>query len=208
MTVTDQDRVVEWLREFRQFDQNGQLPQLEIVALPNDHTAALKPGARTPYAMVADNDYALGRMVEALSHSRYWRDTLLVSIEDDAQSGPDHVSNHRIEALVVSAYDNRGLVDHTHYSTSSVLRTIELVLGLPPMSQFDASATPLSAVFSGQLDLKPWKATTPLVNLDATNPPGAPGSQASEKLDLRSADASDPVEFNRILATYLRYVHM
>jgi YVTN family beta-propeller protein len=204
LTISDQDRVVEWLREFRHFEQSGGLPQLEIVWLPSDHTAALKPGARAPYAMVADNDYALGRMVEALSHSRYWKDTLLVSIEDDAQAGPDHVSDQRMPAYVVSAFSNRGLVSHTHYTTSSVLRTIELILGLPPMSQFDAGATPLSDLFSAAPNTLPWKASSPNVSLVQTNPPGGPGARASEQLDLRSADASDPAEFNRILLTYLR----
>jgi YVTN family beta-propeller protein len=206
VTYSDQNRIVEWLREFRQFEQSGALPQLEVVWLPSDHTAGMKPGARTPYAMIADNDYALGRMVEALSHSRYWRDTLLVSIEDDAQAGPDHVSNQRIEALVVSAYTNRGLVDHTHYSTSGVLRTIEAALGLPPMSQFDAGATSLAGLFTTVPDVRPWKATLPLVSIGAINPPDGPGARASERLDLRSADAADPQEFNRILATYLKDV--
>ena len=203
VTYSDQDRVVEWLREFRQFEANGTLPQLEVVWLPNDHTAAMKPGARTPYAMVADNDYALGRMIEALSHSRYWRDTLLISIEDDAQAGPDHVSSQRIEALVVSAYTSRGLVDHTHYSTSSVLRTIEALLSLPPMSQFDAGATSLAGVFTSVPDTRPWKAALPQTALDAINPADGPGARASERLDLRTADAADPAEFNRILLKYL-----
>jgi YVTN family beta-propeller protein len=207
LTYSDQDRIVEWLREFRQFEASGDLPQLEVVWLPSDHTAGMKAGARTPYAMIADNDYALGRMVEALSHSRYWKDTLLVSIEDDAQAGPDHVSNQRIEALAVSSYVTRGIVDHTQYSTSGVLRTIELVFGLPPMSQFDASATPLG-VFAQTPDLRAWRATQPNINITALNPAGGPGAQASAKLDLRSADAADPAEFNRILATYLKYVRM
>lgn len=208
VTYSDQDRVVEWLREFRQFEQSGALPQLEVVWLPSDHTAGMKSGVRTPYAMIADNDYALGRMVEALSHSRYWRDTLLVSVEDDGQAGPDHVSSQRIEALVVSSYANRGLVDHTHYSTSGVLRTIEAALGLPPMSQFDAGATPLTGLFTSVPDQRPWKATLPLISIDAINPSGGPGARASERLDLRTADASDPIEFDRILATYLKYVKM
>ncbi len=208
VSYSDQDRIVEWLREFRQFEANGELPQLEVIWLPSDHTAAMKPGARTPYAMIADNDYALGRMVEALSHSRYWKDTLLVSIEDDAQAGPDHVSNQRIEALVVSAYVNRGAVDHTHYTTSSVLRTIELALGLPSMSMFDASATPLSGVFSQTPDVRPWRATLPQVSITAVNPANGPGAQASAKLDFRTADAVEPEEFNRILATYLKQIRI
>ena len=204
VSISDQERVTEWLREFRRFELSGQLPQLEVVWLPSDHTAALKAGAPTPFAMVADNDYALGRMVEALSHSRYWKDTLLVTIEDDAQAGPDHVSDQRIPALVVSAYTNRGLVIHTHYTTTSVLRTIELVLGLPPMSQFDAGATPLTDAFISVPDMRPWKASLPEVSLTQVNPPGSPGARASDHLELGEADASDPAEFNRILMTYLK----
>ncbi|MBV8281185.1 MAG: hypothetical protein JO347_03870 [Candidatus Eremiobacteraeota bacterium] len=204
LTYSDQDRLAEWLREFRQYEASGNLPALEVVWLPSDHTAALKAGARTPYAMIADNDYALGRMVQALTQSRYWKDTLLVSIEDDAQAGPDHVSNQRMEALVVSAFDNRGMVDHTHYSTSSVLRTIELLLGLPPMSQFDASATPLAAVFTQTPDLRVWKASLPSVSITQLNPSKGAGAQASARLDWRTADAVDPDEFHRILDSYLK----
>ncbi|MBV8172667.1 MAG: beta-propeller fold lactonase family protein [Candidatus Eremiobacteraeota bacterium] len=207
VTYSDQDRIVEWLREFRQFEASGQLPNLEVVWLPSDHTAAMRAGARTPYAMIADNDYALGRMIEALSHSRYWKDTLLVSIEDDAQAGPDHVSNQRIEALVISAYANRGMVDHTHYTTSSVLRTIELAFGLPPLSQFDASATPLSGVFTQSPDLRPWRASLPNISLTTINPPSA-AAQASASFDLSTADAVDPDQFNAVLAKYLKDVRM
>ena len=204
VSISDQDRAVEWLREFRRFELSGQLPQLEIVWLPSDHTAGLKAGARTPFAMVADNDYALGRIAEALSHSRYWKDTLLVSIEDDAQAGPDHISDQRMPALVVSAYSNRGLVNHTHYTTTSVVRSIELIFGLPPMSQFDAGAIPLTDAFISLPDLRPWKASLPQVSLTLVNPPGGPGARASEHLQLGEADASDPAEFNRILMTYLK----
>jgi len=204
VNVSDQQRVVEWLREFRHYEENGLLPQLEVVWLPSDHTAGLKAGKRTPFAMVADNDYALGRMAEALSHSRYWKNTALFSVEDDAQDGPDHVSDQRIPALVISAYTNRGLVNHTHYTTTSVVRTIELLLGLPPMSQFDAGAVPLNDVFISVADLRPWKASLPQVSLTLVNPPGGPGARASEHLELGRADASDPAEFNRILMTYLR----
>ena len=98
--------------------------------------------------MLADNDYAVGRLVDAVSHSKYWANTVIFSVEDDAQAGPDHVSDHRAEALIVGGLIKRGLVDHTHYTTSSVLRTIELLLGLPPMSQFDAGATPMTFDFA------------------------------------------------------------
>src|SRR6059036_2894194 len=143
LDITDNKRLNAWLSEFTLYVANGNLPQLSIVRLPNDHTAGTKPGAPTPRAMVEDNDLALGRFVEAVSNSVYWKDSAIFVVEDDAQAGPDHVDSHRSVLLVASPFARRGFVDHTLYSTSSVLRTIELILGLGPMSQYDAAATPL-----------------------------------------------------------------
>ncbi len=198
-TYSDQDRFAEWLREFHAYEATGTLPELEVVALPNDHTAALKPGYHTPYAMVADNDYALARMVDALSHSPYWRDTVIFSVEDDAQAGPDHVSDQRSVALLAGAYVARGIVDHTQYTSSSVLRTIEMLLGLPPMTQFDASATPMTRLFAPAPDVRTWRAVKPLVNLTDVNPATGAGARASMRLDLSKPDADDPAEFNKAL---------
>src|SRR5213593_818353 len=143
LSITDQSRVDAWQAEFDEFVRRGAVPALMIVCLPNDHTAATRPGFPTPKAMVADNDLALGRIVEAVSRSPVWRETAIFVIEDDAQNGPDHVDAHRTVCLVASPYVRRGVVDHRMHSTVSMLRTIELILGLPPMSQFDAAAAPM-----------------------------------------------------------------
>ena len=201
---SDQERIEEWLREFRQFVANGKLPQLEIVRLPSDHTAATKPGYKTPYAMLADNDYAVGRLVDAVSHSSYWANTIIFSVEDDAQAGPDHVSDHRAEALIVGGLIKRGLVDHTHYTTSSVLRTIELLLGLPPMSQFDAGATPMTFDFANQANAEPWTVSKPLIDLTSMNPGNNPDAKTSQSLNLNEADAADPSTLTAILFRYAR----
>jgi len=202
--VTDQSRMDEWLREFKQFVQNGQLPAFEIVRLPNDHTSATRPGMPTPYAMVADNDLALGRMIDALSHSKYWKNTVVFVLEDDAQAGPDHVSDHRTEALVIGAHVKRGFVDHTHYTTSGMIRTVENILRLDQMSQFDASARSMDVDFATTANASPWSAIGESVNLKAVNPPDAPGAKASMRLDLSGADRADDAAFNRILMDWAK----
>jgi len=202
--VTDQSRVDEWMREFKQFVLNGQLPSLEIVRLPNDHTSATRPGMPTPYAMVADNDLALGRMIDALSHSAYWKNTVVFVLEDDAQAGPDHVSDHRTEALIIGASIKRGFVDHTHYTTSSMLATIEEILGLKAMSQYDSGATKLGSDFASVADPMPWSALKPNVDLTAVNPPKAKDAKASLLLDLNEADRADSTQFNKILMEWAK----
>jgi YVTN family beta-propeller protein len=196
---SDQERLDAWLREFRRYVSGRDLPRLEIVRLPDDHTAATRPGYKTPYAMVADNDYALGRLVDAVSHSPYWKNTIIFSVEDDAQAGPDHVSDHRAEALIAGGLVRRGVVDHTHYTTSGVLRTIELLLGLPPMSQFDRAATPLLSDILTTPDTRPWTVLPPQVSLEATNPAGTADARTSSKLDFSDADEADPATLTAIL---------
>jgi hypothetical protein len=144
-----------------------------IVSLPNDHTAATRRGYPTPKAMVADNDLALGRIVQTVTASPIWRETAVFVIEDDAQDGPDHVDAHRTVCLVASPYVRRGVVDHRMYSTVSMLRTIELILGLPPMSQFDAAAAPMITVFSDTPTVSPYKAVQPQQSLSEINPKNA-----------------------------------
>ncbi len=202
--VSDQSRMDEWLREFKQYVHNGQLPALEIVRLPNDHTSATRAGALTPYAMVADNDLALGRMIDALSHSPYWKDTVVFVVEDDAQAGPDHVSDHRAEALIIGGQIKRGFVDHTHYTTSGMIRTIEDVLGLARMSQFDANARAMTVDFAPAANLAPWSAIPESVDLNAVNPSVAKGAKTSLRLDLNGADRADAATFNRILMEWAR----
>jgi YVTN family beta-propeller protein len=199
LKVPDQTRIDEWLAEFQEFERQGTLPQFTILWLPNDHTAATRPGYPTPQAMVADNDLALGRLVEAVSHSRYSGDTVIFSVEDDAQNGPDHVDAHRTIALVAGAFVRRGIVDHTLYSTVSILRTIELILGIPPLTQYDAAAQPLLGVFSDQPERFDYRARLPRQSLTAVNPPTAPGAAESLRLPLDEADQVRPAVLNRIL---------
>ena len=200
----DQSRIDEWMREFAAYERNGGLPDLEIVYLPDDHTGATRPGYRTPYAMLASNDYAVGRLVDRLSHSRYWRDTVAFVVEDDSQAGPDHVSAQRAEALMVGGPVRRGVVSHAHYTQCSVLRTIEMLLGLPPMSQFDAGAEPMTPLLASAPDVAPWTASKPNLSLDKRNTPRTAHAHQSAMLDLSAPDASNAAAFNAILLDYAR----
>jgi YVTN family beta-propeller protein len=204
MDITDARRVDVWLKTFREFERNGRLPRLTIMRLPRDHTAGTRPGSHTPRAMVADNDEALGRLVEAVSRSRYWPESAIFVLEDDAQNGPDHVDAHRSVLLVASPFVRPGLVDSTLYTTSSVLRTIELILGLPPMSQFDAAATPLFGAFSGTPDRRPYPAIRARVPLDEKNGASAPGARASARMDFSAPDRAPDLELNEIVWKAMR----
>jgi len=188
LSYSDLDRMDEWLREFREFEKTGKLPRLQIVYLPNDHTSGTTPGAREPKAMAAENDLALGRLVDAVTHSRYFSDTAIFVIEDDAQNGPDHVDCHRSPILVVSPFTPRGRVNSRQYSTAGVLRTIETILSLSPMSQYDEAAAPLAFEFSGPFDATPFTALPARVPLDRRNP-GKPRSGDSARLDFSRPDA-------------------
>jgi len=199
MSISDQVRFEAWKKEFDAYVGNGKLPQLSVVRLPRDHTNGTRAGSPVPAAYVADNDLALGKLVEAVSNSPYWKDTAIFVLEDDAQNGPDHVDAHRMPALVISAYSKRGTRDHTQYSTSAMLRTIELILGLPPMTQFDAAATPMVAAFQNTPDLKPYKALTPKQPLDQLNTAASYGSAISARLDLSRPDRADELSFNRVI---------
>jgi len=148
--------------------------------------------------MVADNDRAMGLLIEAVSHSPYWRDTLIVGLEDDAQNGADHVDEQRSTFYLASAYAKPG-VHHAHYTTSSVLHTIELILGMPPMSPYDAAALPLDAAFTTTPNLKPFTALATQIDTHATNTKAAYRAAESAKLDLTHADAADPGMMNDIL---------
>ncbi len=172
LDYSDQERVDEFLREFAEIEAAGKLPRLMMVRLPGDHTAGRTPGKPTARAMMADHDYALGRLVEGVSNSEAWARTAIFVVEDDAQDGADHVDSHRSPAFVVSPYAKHGFVDHAHYSTASVLRTIELILGLRPMTQFDAAAPPLADAFTATPDVRRYEAVKPKVSSDEKNPPG------------------------------------
>ncbi|MEX2299791.1 MAG: bifunctional YncE family protein/alkaline phosphatase family protein [Bryobacterales bacterium] len=175
LDTPEQARVDEFLRELGEYETKGELPRLMLVRLPNDHTAGRAPGKPTALAMMAEHDYALGRLVEGVSKSKFWPQTAIFIVEDDAQDGADHVDSHRSPAFVVSPYARRGFVDNTFYSTPSVLRTIELILGLRPMTQFDAAATPLSAVFTSDVNATPYEAVRPRQGFDQKNPDGEGG---------------------------------
>lgn len=203
LDYSDLDRVKEWKREFDAFVAAGTLPQLEWMWLPNDHTYASKPGKPTPVAYVATNDYAVGQIVDIISHSKVWGSTAIFIIEDDAQAGPDHVSDQRTTMYVVSPYAHGG-VRHEHYSTLSVLRTIELMLGMAPLSAYDAMAAPLYAAFSGTPDLRPYTAMPPKVDVRARNVASAYGAKLTTAMDFSRPDAVDARLFDEILAHNLR----
>lgn len=195
-----------WLKEFKAFKKNGKFPNLSIISLPNDHLAGTSPGYPTPNAMMADNDLALGRVVDAISHSQFWPNTVIMVIEDDAQNGVDHVDSHRTPALIISPYAKRKAVDSTHYSTVSMIRTAEVLLGLKPMSQFDAAAISMDRSFTTKPDFTPYTLVVPKQDLYEMNPPltSLKGEQLklaerSMKLNLAEADAADMREYNDIL---------
>ena len=199
LKINDEARVDEWQREFNEFVHDGNLPALIILRLPNDHTSGTYPGALTPQAYVAQNDHALGRVVDIVSHSRYWASTAIFSIEDDSQNGPDHVDDQRTTFYLASPYAAPG-VHHAQYTTSSVLRTIELLLGLPAMTIYDALAPPMYDAFALQPDLRPYDVIAPQIDDTAKNVRTAYGAAQSERMDFRDADAADPRVLNDILA--------
>jgi hypothetical protein len=198
LDIRDQRRADVWLKEFQEYVQRGTMPSLMIVRLPNDHTAGARAGAPTPQAYMADNDLALGRIVEAISKSPFWKNTLIAVLEDDAQNGPDHVDSHRSVLLMVSAYSRGGVV-HRFTNTTDVLATLEEVLKLDALSQFDHYGRPLREIWTREPDLKPYTALVPSVSLDAKNPASGRGARESAKLDLDFEDVADEVAFNRIL---------
>jgi YVTN family beta-propeller protein len=199
LDIPDGKRVDTWLQEFKQYEANGNLPQLSIIRLPNDHTAGTRVGALTPRAMMAENDLALGRLVETIANSAYWRDSAIFVVEDDAQSGPDHVDSHRSILLLASPFARRIAADHTLYTTSGVLRTIELVLGLPPMSQYDAAATPMYNAFTGTPNLAAFRHLDPRVPIDEKNLASAYGAALSLQMDFSTEDRAPEVLLNEIL---------
>jgi YVTN family beta-propeller protein len=198
LDITDQYRVDVWLQALAGWQENGQMPALQIVRLPNDHTKGASAGAFTPRAYLADNDLALGRMIEALSRSRFWTSTAVFVVEDDAQNGPDHVDSHRAPFLLISAY-NRPRVWHRFTNTTDVLATIEGILSLDHLSQFDSYGRPLRGVFADAPDLRPYVAQVPAVPFNERNPSNGPGARESSRLDFDLEDLADDDLFNRVL---------
>jgi YVTN family beta-propeller protein len=195
----DTDNADTFIREFQEFEKRGSLPRFMVMSLGEDHTTGTRPGTFTPQASVASNDLALGRIVEAVSHGKAWPETAIFVIEDDAQNGPDHVDAHRTVGLVISPYSKRKHLDSTQYSTVSMVRTIELILGLSPLSQYDAAARPMFASFTAKPDLTPYTPEPARVDLNAVNTPTAYGAERSMKMDFDEYDRIDDFELNEIL---------
>ncbi len=205
LEYADVNRAKEFIREWQQFDANGKTPQLSIVRLGNDHTQGTKAGALTPLSYEADNDYALGLMIEAISHSKAWSSTAVFVIEDDAQNGPDHVDSHRAPAFVISPFTQRGAVDSAMYNQTSVLRTMEMILGLRPMTHFDAGSRPMFGGFSRAPNTKPYAAISPRISLTERNPEKGSGAKESEKMDFSEEDRVDDDELNEVLWQALKH---
>ncbi len=198
-SISDMTRFNIWIKEFRGFEQKGEMPRLQIVRFPQDHTSGTSPGAWTPNAMVADNDLAVGKLVGAVSHSKFWKETAIFILEDDAQGGPDHVDAHRSTCYVASPYTRFGATDSNFYTTCSVIRTIELLLGAQPLNQYDAAARPMYSLFRGRPNLTPFDAVVNQVPIDERNPKQAVMAAESLSLNFKQCDAIDDMTLNRIL---------
>ena len=198
LAIPDQKRADIWLSDLAHYTATNDMPRLQIIRLPNDHTSGGRAGAPTPRAQVADNDLALGRMVEGLSRSPFWKNTLVIVLEDDAQNGADHVDSHRSLLLMISAWSRAG-VYHRFANTTDVIATIERVLGLGSLSQFDHFGRPINELFAEQPDLRPVVALTPAQSLTEMNPSTGRDARESARLDLHIEDAADEALFNRIL---------
>ncbi|HWG47568.1 MAG TPA: bifunctional YncE family protein/alkaline phosphatase family protein [Gemmataceae bacterium] len=206
LTVPDVRRAQLFIEDLKEYERKGEFPHLTYLYLPCDHTSGTKPDMPTPAAMVADNDLALGQVVEAISKSRFWKDTCIFVVEDDPQNGFDHIDAHRTVALVISPYTRRKFVDRTNYNQTGMVKTIELILGLPPMNQLDLSATPMRHCFQDRADLTPYTCRPNLTPLDQMNPPlkklrgqARHWAEKSLTLDLDEADEADEDTLNRIL---------
>lgn len=199
MNISDVTRYEIWERDFDSLLSTNSFPNLSIIRLPCDHTEGTKKGVLTPTAMVAQNDYALGLMVEKISKSKIWNQSVIFVVEDDAQNGSDHIDAHRSILLAISPYIKKSFVDHTLYSTSSILKTIELILGLPPMTQFDLFANPIIAPFQDQLNERTYSTIKPLVDIFELNADNAYGSERCEQFDFSREDNIPDIEFNEII---------
>ncbi|HEV8432854.1 MAG TPA: bifunctional YncE family protein/alkaline phosphatase family protein, partial [Thermoanaerobaculia bacterium] len=203
LTAPDQKRADVWIAELQRFVRDGNMPQFELMWLPMDHLAAGRPGKCTPRACMADNDLALGRVVQALSHSLYWKDTVIFVLEDDAQAGPDHVDSHRSPFFAISAYNRPGTV-HRFANTTDVIAAIEDILGMGRLSKFDYFSRSLADIFATTPDLTPYDPITPRQDLNEKNPPKTAAASLSEELDLSGPDRADDQRYNQILWMMLK----
>jgi hypothetical protein len=195
-----------FIKELKKFEEKDNFPNFIIMLLPNDHTSGTRPGRPTPRAAVADNDLALGQVVEAISKSKFWKETCIFVTEDDPQAGLDHVDGHRTVGLVVSPYSRRGEVISTYYSQINMVRTMENILGIPPMNQFDLSAEAMVSCFSSTADFSPYEAIPNIISLEELNPEmeSLTGdrrywAQKSIEQDLDDYDRIEEDVFNRII---------
>ncbi len=199
LKISDLNRFKIWEKEFNEFERKDSLPAFNLIRLPNDHTMGTEKGSLTPRAYVAQNDFALGLMVDKISKSQFWKESMIFILEDDAQNGSDHVDAHRSTLLVISPFIKRNFVDHTMYSTSSVLKTIELILGLKPMTQFDLAANPILVPVTNQPDFASYNVINPLINIEEKNLADAYGSKRSSEFDFSKEDDIPDVELNEII---------
>lgn len=195
----DTERAAIFIKELHEFEKAGTVPRFMIMSLGENHTRGTQAGAFTPKAMVASNDLAVGQIVEAVSHSSIWKECAIFVIEDDAQNGPDHVDSHRTCGLVISPYVRRGIVDSTFYTTNSMLRTMELILGLAPLTEYDAAATPMFRCFGDKPDLQSYAVLPARIDLQARNAQTAYGAADCDKMDWSEYDRIDADKLNRIL---------
>jgi hypothetical protein len=199
LNIRDMYREQVWEKDFDSLVAINAVPQLNIVYLPSDHTAGLGKKSRTPFAFVADNDLAVGQMIEHLSQSPIWKNSVVFILEDDAQNGPDHVDAHRSTAYLAGPYVKRCFVDHTMYSTTGMLRTIELILGIKPMSQYDAGAMPMFRCFKSNPDTTSFMHKPSLVDMEEMNLAENELSKESDGFDLSKADRVPDRELNEVI---------
>ena len=204
--VPDVYRASEFIKELHEYEKADNFPNFIIMLLPGDHTSGTRPGLPTPRAAVADNDLALGQIVEAISNSKFWKETSIFVTEDDPQAGLDHVDGHRTVGMVISPYTKHKEVVSTYYSQINMVRTIENILGIRPMNQLDNSAEPMSDCFQEKPDFAPYQAVRNNIPLDELNPPinELSGKQLSwakksQEQDLDDYDRIDEDIFNRII---------
>jgi hypothetical protein len=199
MSVRDTVRFRQWKLDFDSLLKVDALPQLNTLRFGNDHTEGLGLGKPTPFAHVADNDLAVGMFVDYLSHSPVWKNSLVIIVEDDAQNGPDHVDAHRSPVYLAGGYVKKGFVDHTAYTTTSLLRTIELILGLPPMSQYDAAAVPLWRCMNSTPDHPPFVLRPSQIDLNLKNMAVSSWQKKSDLFDFTKEDRVNDADFNEVI---------
>lgn len=204
LSVTDIKREAVWAHDFDSLVSINAVPQFNTIRISNDHTSGQQKGAISPIAAVADNDQGIGRFLDHLSHSPVWKESVVFILEDDAQNGPDHIDAHRSPVFVAGPYVKRNAVIHSMYSTSGVLRTIELILGLPPMSQYDAAAMPLYECFTGKPDFSPYTAKPAQVNLEQRNIAVNESSKRSQHFNFAKEDAIPDLELNDVIWKYVK----